>query len=292
MPTLGDVRDIRQVEADAYWEELRRRWGALLSYRYIGRRFSSMNNVVESAVPIRHDMRNAAGGLMIAPLAIMSPPGGTGSDLEAVPNPVIHSIQILDSGFGVRAVEVLGEELKRGRSMGFARSRIVDADRPDRVIALVDSMGVSIGDVPPGLQKFDDETVMDIVDSPDLPPLWQVFGATRRDDGHWVLPELTEELASPDAALHLGPQHVLLETAAAELAAAAAGTELMQAESVQVMFLARGKAGPFRVDGTAGQGADGSGRIGVQLLLRDEGNGDRKVTSSTMVFRTASEEEK
>lgn len=281
------LHDIRQVDADEYWQELRRRWGALLSYRYIGRQFSSMNQVADAAVTIRHDMRNRAGGIMIAPLAIISPAGGTRSDLEAVPNPVIHSLQILDAGLGVRAVEVLGEELKHGRSMGFSRTRVVDTDDHDRVIACVDSMGVSIGDVPPGLQKFDDDAVMEIADSPDLPPLWEVFGAKRRNDGHWVLPELRAELASPDAALHLGPQHVLLETAAIELASAAEGTEHLLPESAHVMFLSRGKVGPFRVDGTAVRGAPGSGRIGVQLTICDEGNGDRKVTSSTMVFRTA-----
>ena len=279
--------DIRQVGADNYWEELRKKWGALLSYRYIGRQFSSMNKVADASVAIRHDMRNPAGAVMIAPLAIIAPAGGSGSDLEMVPNPVIHSLQILDSGFDLRAVEVVGEDLKRGRSMGFGRLRVVDADDHDRVIAVVDSMGVSIGDVPPGLQKFDDEPVMDIQDSPDLPPLWQVFGASRREDGHWVLPELRAELASPDAALHLGPQHIVLETAAMELASALAGTDRLLPESAHVMFLARGKTGPFRVDGTAVGARDGSGRIGVQMVLRDEGNADRRVTSSSMVFRVA-----
>ena len=102
---------------------------------------------------------------------------------------------------------------------------------------------------------------MHIVDSPDLPPLWEVFGASRRDDGHWVLPELRLELASPDAALHLGPQHILLETAGFELATQAAGTDQLQAESAHVMFLSRGKVGPFRVEGTIRRGGDG-GRPG------------------------------
>jgi hypothetical protein len=43
---------------------------------------------------------------------------------------------------------------------------------------------------------------------------WKAFGASKRPDGHWVLPALSLELASPDAALHIGPQHVVLETAA------------------------------------------------------------------------------
>jgi hypothetical protein len=281
------VKDIRTVAADDYWEELRQRWGALLSYRYIGRQFSAMNKVADSAVTLRHDMRNAAGGLMLAPLAIICPGGGgTGSDLDTVPNPVIHSVQILDDGRGVRRVEVVDTVgLRSGRRMGFGRATIVDADDHDRAIALIESQGVSIGDVPAGLQRFEDEPVMHIEDSPELPPLWQVFGASRRPDGHWSLPELRAELASPDAALHLGPQHILIETAASELAAAAAGTDQLQAESAHVMFLARGKAGPFRAEGTVRRSGDGSGRIGVQVALHDEGNDDRRITAASTVFR-------
>jgi hypothetical protein len=282
------VRDIREVGADDYWDELRQRWGALLSYRYIGRQFSSMNKVEEGSVALRHDMRNRAGGVMVAPLAIICPSGGTGSDLETVPNPVIHSLQILDDARDVRRVEVVGSvNLKRGQRMGFSRARIVDANDHDRVVALVESQGASIGDVPPGLQRFDDQGVLPIEDSPDLPPLWQVFGASQRDDGHWVLPELRAELASPDAALHLGPQHILLERAAVDLAEARAGTDDLQVDSAHVMFLARGKVGPFRAQGVAVGGADGSGRIGVQVTIHDEGNEDRATTAATYVFRPA-----
>jgi hypothetical protein len=48
-------------------------------------------------------------------------------------------------------------------------------------------------------------TELVIEDSPDLPPLWEAFGASKRPDGHWLLPALSLELASPDAALHIGP---------------------------------------------------------------------------------------
>lgn len=282
------MEDIRNVAAEDYGEELRNRWGALLSYRYIGRQFSSMNNVADNAVALRHDMRNPAGGVMVAPLAIICPGGGSGSDLDSVPNPVIHSLQIMDTARDVRRVEVIdAQSLKRGRQMGFARATIVDADDHGRTIALVESQGVSIGEVPPGLQRFDDEPVMNIVDSPDLPPLWQVFGACHRDDGRWVLPELRMELASPDAALHLGPQHILLETAGFELAAKAAGTDRLQVESAHVMFLSRGKAGPFRAEGTIRRAGDGAGRVAAQLTIYDEGNGDRPITASSMVFRPA-----
>jgi hypothetical protein len=52
-----------------------------------------------------------------------------------------------------------------------------------------------------------------------------------------------------------------------------------------VMFLSRGKAGPFRVDGKASQGRDGSGRVGVQLTLHDEGNDNRAISAASMIFR-------
>jgi hypothetical protein len=49
------------------------------------------------------------------------------------------------------------------------------------------------------------------------------------------------------------------------------------------MFLARGKIGPFRVDGDAVKGTDG--KVGVRLVLFDEGNGDRPITSGSAVLK-------
>jgi hypothetical protein len=169
------------------------------------------------------------------------------SDLEAVPNPVIHSCQVLDPGRDVRRIEVKTEVAKRGRQMGFSRSRIVDADQPARVLALTDGESISIGTPSEGLDRMAVEPIQ-VTDSPELPPLWQVFGGHRRSDGHWALPELAAEVASPDASLHLGPQFVVLETAALERAAEVAGTDRLQGVSSHVMFVARGKAGPFRVE--------------------------------------------
>lgn len=285
---MADLRDIRELREDpeAYAAELRRRWGGLLSYRYIGRRWGSMDVGAEgdNTVRVRHDFRNSTGGLMVAPLAISAPEGGGLTDLEAVPNPVIHSAQIVDPGRDTRRIEVRSVNLKQGRQMGYSRSVIVDADRPDRVIAFTEGQGVSIGEVPPGLERMP-ENPLEVVDSPDLPPLWQIFGASRRADGHWALPELAAEMASPDAALHIGPQHVVLETAASDAAAERAGTDRLQIRSWHVMFLARAKVGPFRVDTEAAAGPDGT--VGVRMLMVDEGNGGRSVTSGSALFLPA-----
>jgi hypothetical protein len=280
------LRDIRELsdDTDAYRDELFRRWTGLLSYRYIGRRHSSMNvGEVDDTVVIRRDMRNEAGGIMVAPLAISSPEGCQ-TDMVAVPNPVIASVQIVDPGFDVRRVEIVDSgNIHQGRTMGYGRCKIVDADNPERVIAFNEGQGAIIGIPPEGLDKMDvSGTELVIEDSPDLPPLWQAFGASKRADGHWALPALSLELASPDAALHIGPQHVILETAAIDLAAAAAGTRKVQVVSWHVMFMSRGKVGPFRVEGTAHTGT--TGRVGVRMLLHDEGNGDKPVTSAAAVF--------
>ncbi len=280
------MRDIRELkdDPDAYAAELERRWTGLLSYRYIGRSHSSMNTgSVDNTVTLRRDMRNAAGGLLVAPISISAPEGDVGPDLVAVPNPVIHSCQILEDARDVRRIEVVESEvLKLGARMGYSRSKIVDADDRSRVIAFTEGQGINLGTPPDGLEKMA-EHKLEIVDSPDLPPLWKAFGASRRDDGHWVLPELSVELASPDAALHIGPQHVVLETAAVDAAAQLVGTDLLQMRSWHVMFLSRGKAGPFRVEGEAV--AARGGTVGVRLTLHDEGHDDRAVTAASAVFQ-------
>lgn len=280
------LRDIRELAGDteAYRDELYRRWTGLLSYRYIGRKHSSMNlGETDDTVTIRRDMRNEAGGIMVAPLAISSPEGCQ-TDMVAVPNPVIASVQIIDPGYDVKRVEIVGSGIvHQGRTMGYGRCTIVDADNPGRVIAFNEGQGAIIGVPPEGLDRMDvSGTELVIEDSDELPPLWRAFGASRRGDGHWTLPELSTELASPDAALHIGPQHVVLETAAIDLAAEVGGTRKLQVVSWHVMFMSRGKVGPFRVEGTAHPGA--SGRVGVRMLLHDEGNADKAVTSAAAIF--------
>jgi hypothetical protein len=126
---------------------------------------------------------------------------------------------------------------------------------------------------------------LEVLDSPDLPPLWQVFGGHRRDDGRWALGELAAGVASPDAALHIGPQFVILETAAIDAAAGIAGTDRIQGASSHVMFLARGKAGPFRVETEPMLGADGM--LAVRTVMYDEGAKGRITTVGSYLFRSA-----
>jgi hypothetical protein len=281
-----DLADIRTVSANEYWKVFEKKWTSLLSYRYLGRRNSGLDvgDFGGGTMPLRHDMRNVLGGIMAAPLCIASPEAGGMNDDNYVPNPVIASMQILDEARGVTGVVVKPETLRLGRQMGFSRSLIVDAANHKRVIAISEGMGVTLGGTPGNYEKIHNPPI-DIADSPDLPPLHQVFGAERSTDGEWRLPPLSIEMASPDAALHLGPQHIVLETAAMEAAAALVGTDRLQVQSWHVQFAARGKVGPFRATAEAYGGTDD--RVGVRLTLNDEGNEDRVVTSAAAVFRIA-----
>lgn len=284
-------RDIRTSAAGSYWSDFEQRWTGLLSYRYLGRSHRGFDRQADESGPdtmrLRHDMRNRTGGLMAAPLCIAAPEAGGFSDIDAVPNPVIASLQIVDPGHDVSAIEIIREPLRTGRSMGFSRSRIVDADAPDRVLALSEGMGVDIGPRPPGGFAAVDNPPIDVVDSPDLPPLHVVFGARRDDSGRWSLPELSDDLASPDAALHLGPIHVLAEAAATECAEAAAAGPV-QITSWHVMFMARGTHGPFEMETVPETARDRSVAIGVRWTLRDAGRDHRSITAGTAVFRPIS----
>ncbi|MGA0879449.1 MAG: hypothetical protein ACO3SP_10055 [Ilumatobacteraceae bacterium] len=273
--------DIRDVDPGKYWEAFEEKWTSLLTYRYLGRRHASLDTGVSGDfMAVRHDMRNASGGIMAAPLCVASPECGGFNDDAVVPNPLIASMQILDPGHDVLELQIIPENLHTGRRLGFSRALLVDARRSERIIAISTGVGLSLGPAPAGYSKVDNPPI-DVLDSPDLPPLHQVFGATRSALGVWTLPELQPELASPDAALHIGPQHIVLEAAATDAAEDLAGGSL-QIDDWYVMFVNRGKNGPFETRTEVFSGVDG--RVGARVDLLDLGNGSRVVSSAAGTF--------
>ena len=66
------LRDIRELAGDpeAYAAELNRRWGGLLSYRYLGRSYSSMDIGATDTVPVRHDMARRIDAGFLAGLVV------------------------------------------------------------------------------------------------------------------------------------------------------------------------------------------------------------------------------
>ena len=164
--------DIRDVPAEQCWDTFESKWTSLLSYRYLGRQHKSLDKNAgdREVMLLRHDMRNSAGGIMAAPLCIASPESGGMSDDLYVPNPVIASMQVLDDARDVREIEIRREVIHIGRTMGFSRAAIVDADNPERVIALSEGMGVSLGGTPMGHELVDNPPI-EIVDSPKQLPV-------------------------------------------------------------------------------------------------------------------------
>jgi hypothetical protein len=252
----------------------------LITYWYLGRAFNQAED--PDTVRLRRDMRNSAGGIMAAPLAIAAPETGGWRDREAVPAPVTYGLHIIDDARGVSEIRVSRSTVRRGSRIGFSRSEITDAADTSRLIAVTTGVGVKLGDAPPSFRPVD--LPPETPDTADLPPLHVVFGAQRDPDG-WRLPALTSRLASTSASLHLGPIHVVFEAAATELAAKLIGTDTVQVEDWDVHFAAPGRAGPFLVltNGSAGPG----GRVVVRFTLVDEGRGRAVVAAGAATFRTS-----
>jgi hypothetical protein len=274
----GDIRTMSPAE---HWAHFERSWVALQSYTYLGKGSPYLDKGVDREVmPLRHDMRNSTGGVMAAPLCIASPEPWWRDD-ECVPAPVTMSYDILDPAHDVVRLEVLREVISIGRQMGFSRSRIVDADDHDRVIAIATGSGVSLGDVPPGFEPVDNPVTV-LEDAPDLPTLRDVFGVVAGPDGSLQIEKVTPALSSPHAALHLGPINIALEAAVTDELARVTGTDAFQVEHWSVMMVKPGYVGPFRATArVVGRGP----RFGVEATMTDAGNGNRTIATASASFR-------
>jgi acyl-coenzyme A thioesterase PaaI-like protein len=282
------VEELQHVPVDEFWDRFKSVMGpdGLMTYRYLGSRSTvGPDGDIEGAMAIRRDMRNPAGGLMAAPISIaLADAAGVVGDAISVPAPVISSVHLLDPGLDVNEIRVRSSRIHDGRTMGFSDAVIYDAARPDRIVALTRGMGVKLAEAPPGYEYVDPGP--GVPDSPDLPPLHEAFGARRRDDGQWAIPQLDAHIGSTSGSLHHGATQVLLEAAAMDLATDAAGNEALQIEDWDVMFVARGLSGPFVASGDTID--SGHGRVACRMTLRDEGNGDRVIASALAVFRRSS----
>lgn len=274
--------DIRTLTPEEHWQHFEKAWVALQSYTYLGKGSPYLDKGVEREImPLRHDMRNSTGGVMAAPLCIAAPEPWWRDD-ECVPAPVTMSYDVLDPAHDVERIEVLRDVISIGRQMGFSRSRLVDADDPARVIALSSGSGVSLGDVPPGFEPVDNP-VNEVEDSPDLPALRDVFGVVEGPQGGLQIERVTPALASPHAALHLGPINIALEAAAMDELERVARGDAFQVEQWSILMVKPGYAGPFHAQASV---VNPSGpRIGVEMTMTDHGNGDRIIATASAAFR-------
>lgn len=283
--TADSASDIRTMSPEEHWKHFDKAWVALQSYTYLGKGTPYLDKGVErETMPLRHDMRNRSGGIMAAPLCIASPEPWWRDD-ECVPAPVTMTYDILDTAHGVKRIEVLREVISIGRTMGFSRARIVDADDHDRVIAISTGSGVSLGDVPPGFEPVDNP-VADLRDSSELPRLRDVFGVVPvagDPAGSLQIDRVTPATSSPHSALHLGPINIALEAAAMDALERGDPGADFQVEHWTVLMVKPGYHGPF-VAAAKIVGRGGS-RVGVEATMTDRGNGDRIIATVSAAFR-------
>ena len=140
---------------------------------------------------------------------------------------------------------------------------------------------MSLGDVPGGYEAVDNP-LYELEDTPDLPPLRDVFGVVRSDDGALRIPTITAELASPHGALHLGPINISLEAAISDEIESTTGSAAWQVAHWMIMMVKPGTVGPFKASATVFEAA--GGRLGAEATLIDEGNHSRTIATATALY--------
>ena len=281
---MSNEKTLVGLAGEAFWAQYEAIMGpeGLMTYRYIGSRGAVAHDPhhAESTAVVRTDMRGPA-GILAAALEIM---GG-------------DCLSVLDDAIAIPApVEVLARRRRPGRAGSEkpgcrAASTTPAAPRcsprsgirrrrpgPGAGRRLEPERGHRAGPrgaryVPPGPGMVDDGS---------LPRLSEAFGAVRRDDGRYEIPELTAHLGSTSASLHHGPTQVILEAAATDAALQVAGGDTLSIGHWNVSFTARGTVGPFvtsvNVVGAAGPS------IGCEARLVDQGTG-RQIATAAAVFR-------
>ncbi|HUZ08723.1 MAG TPA: hypothetical protein VMU76_00965 [Acidimicrobiales bacterium] len=264
-------------------EEARQEWrtgvGRLISYRYLGTYSETTgNHEAEGWITIRRDLRGPV-GLLAAPLGIaLLDTAGINVDPIAVVSPTRIDVHLFERASDVDRVHLEGRILREGRTQLFTESRLTDVARPDRLIGL-GSTHWAVGGPNPGFDYVDNRPGVD--DSPDLPPLYEAFGARRRGDGSLEIAELTDELGRNG--LHQGSFQVVPEAAAMIAAAEAAGTDRFWIEHLGTSIVARGVGAPFVTRAEVLRIAEGCAQVRVEL--RAAGADDRLCSVTFCRFR-------
>jgi acyl-coenzyme A thioesterase PaaI-like protein len=260
-------------------EEARARWrsgvATLVSYRYLGTYSEARGrHDAEGWLTIRRDLRGPI-GLLAAPLGIaVLDTAGINVDPIAVVSPTRIDLDVFEPASDVERVHLFGHVIREGRSQLFTQASITDAADPDRLVAY----GVThwaVSGPNPGFQYVDNRP--GVADGPGLPPLYEVFGARRRDDGSLEIPELTPELGRNG--LHQGPFQVVPEAAAMIAAADAAGTDRFWIQHQGTSIVQRGVGAPFVTHAEVLRRTDDA--IHVRVELRAEG-ADNRICSVTV----------
>jgi acyl-coenzyme A thioesterase PaaI-like protein len=209
----------------------------LVSYRYVGCNAVALDHHnATGRMRIRSDLRSQK-GLLAAPLAIaMLDAAGITVDPVNVASPIDIALQFFDDGTGVEEVVIHGSTTREARKNVFTEARIVDAADPGRLLALGSVDWAVIAPQPEGFRYGNPGP--GVPDEPPMPPLTEVFGADRRDDGSYAIPGLGPTVGT--GLLHHGPMLVTVEAAARDQLDPAA-----ELTAFSLRIVRPGKTGPF-----------------------------------------------
>lgn len=251
---------------------------ALISYRYLGTHSEAHGpHEAEGWMTLRSDLRGPV-GLLAAPLGIaLLDTAGINVDPIARMSPTRIDMEIFESAADVARVHLEGRVLRQGRSQIFTESRITDDADRSRIIA-IGGTHWAVGEPDPDYRYIDSRP--GLAESPDLPPLYEPFGAHLRDDGELEIAELTPEIGQ--YGLHQGPFQVIPEQAAM-LALRRAGYDRFWIEHQGTSIVARGAGTPL-VTSTEVLRVVGDVAV-VRVELRAKGADDRLCSVAVHRFR-------
>jgi acyl-coenzyme A thioesterase PaaI-like protein len=254
---------------------------ALISYRYLGTYSEARgHNQAEGWIKVRSDMTGPA-GLLAAPIGIaMFDTTGIIVDPLAVAAPTRIDLHLLEPGIDVKAVHISGRILREARSQIFTESQFTDATNPDRVIGLGSTHWALSG--PNRAFNYVDNRP-GVPDEPTLPPLYEAFGAQRRENGSLEIKQLTAQLGRNG--LHQGPFQVVPEAAAMIAAKRALGTDRFWIEHQGTSIIARGIGTPLVT--SAEVLASDEISVTVRVELRAEGADNQLCSVTVCRFRMA-----
>jgi acyl-coenzyme A thioesterase PaaI-like protein len=263
--------------------EAQERWQAgvatPVSYRYLGTYSETKGrHEAEGWVKIRSDMRGPV-GLLAAPLGVaLLDTAGINVDPLAVVSPTRIDMEIFEPAADVTEIHLEGRILREGRSQFFTESLLTDNAKRDRVIALGGTHWAVSGPNP-GFRYVDNRP--GVVDSAELPSLYEPFGARVRDDGNFEIAELTPELGRNS--LHQGPFQVVPEAAAMAAARAELGHDRFWIEHQGTSIVARGSGAPLVTSSEVVRRTDES--LTIRVELRAEGNNNALCSVTVCRFR-------
>jgi acyl-coenzyme A thioesterase PaaI-like protein len=224
---------------------------------------------------LRADLRQP-GGLLAAPIGVLTLDAAAQIvHIHTAAAPTRIEVHVFEPAGDVGALSIRSRIARRGRGQVYTEARIVDADRPERVVAFSTTTFVVTGP-PTGISYQHPAPAAD--DSP-RPPLFEAFGGTRQPDGTFVV----RALDSDTRRLHSGVMQANAEAAALALVEDRGGDLPVMTEFLGTTVLTEGRAGPFSVQPEL-LAIDGRS-AGVRVEIHDDGSDGRFIGLVTVRVR-------